>query len=572
METIAKSNKRVVIVGGVAGGMSAAARLRRLSEELEIIVLERGGYVSFANCGLPYYLGGEISDQANLVLQTPESLKARFNLDVRINSEVTHINSLKKEIRVNDKTKANEYTLAYDDLILSVGAKPIRPNLPGIDLPGIFTLRSLEDLSAIDHWMAQSQAQRVAIAGGGFIGLEVAEQLKERGMEVALIDGQEHVLAPLDPEMAGLVEKEMSKNGVELYLKKRVLGFKEGTDGSLIMQAGDNSGDDEENPKVELACDMVIMGLGVRPEVDLARAAGITIGELGGIRVDERLATSDPAIWAVGDAIEVKQPISDKYALIALGGPANRQGRMVANNIMGGNSRYTGSIGTAVLRVFSLTVASTGLNEKKLQAENIPYANVHIHPSQHAGYYPGAKRIDLKVLFHKENGLILGAQAIGVEGVEKRIDVIATAIKAKMTVEDLADLELAYAPPFGSAKDPVNLAGMAALNILEGLVKQIQWPELALQKNALIIDVRSKREREAGFVAGSINIPLDQIRQEAAKLPCDQNIYLYCQSGQRSYFAARQLSLLGRQAVNISGGYLTYLTQKAPAKTLAGAL
>lgn len=554
-----QDHRKVVVVGGVAGGMSAAARARRISESAEIIVLERGAYVSFANCGLPYYLGGEIEQQDDLILQNPAALKARFNLDVRVLNEVVAIDSEAKVLTVKDLSNGRIYQESYDDLILSVGAKPIRPPVPGIDLAGVFTVRTLDDVAAIENWITTKQPRRVAIAGAGFIGLEMAEQMHRRGFEVTLLDGLDQVLAPLDGEMAGLVQAELVKKGVAVRLGGRLTALlppSEKSDSSAALACWLISG---EHPP--LAADMVIVGLGVRPDIAIAERCGLEIGQLGGIRVDEYLRTSKPGIWAVGDAVEVRQPVSGEWALIALGGPANRQGRAVADNIFGGKTQYKGSIGTAVLRVFDLTVACTGLNEKTLKRLKMPYEQVLIHPSQHAGYYPGSRRIDLKLLFHGETGVILGAQAVGVDGVDKRIDIIATAIKAGMTVRDLADLELAYAPPFGSAKDAVNLAGMAASNILDKTVQQMDWPAaLAAQHaGAIVLDVRSVAERERGFVPDSLNIPLNELRNRLSELPRQKKILVYCQSGQRSYFAARLLAQKNFIVRNIIGGYLTYL-------------
>ena len=551
--------KRLVIVGGVAGGMSAAARARRLSEESEIIIIERSGYVSYANCGLPYYLGREISEQSDLLLQTPASLKARFNLDVRVNQEVIDIDTQAKVVTVKDLKTSATYQEDYDDLILSVGAAPLRPAVPGIDLPGLFVLRSIEDTQAIERWISSQAPTRVVMAGGGFIGLEAAEQLANRGFDVTLVDSKEQVLTPIDTEMAELVHEELRKHGVRLVLGAAIKSFQPPE--TLVMNqprpqscwvtAGDNK---------PIPADMVILGLGVRPEVTLAHKANIAIGQRGGITVNKYLQTSADGVWAVGDAIEVQHPLNKEYTLIALGGPANRQGRIVADNIFGGNETYNGTIGTAILRVFDLAVATTGLNETQLKLASLPYEAVHIHPSHHAGYYPGAERLDMKVLFHKKTGLLLGAQVVGKEGVDKRIDVIATAIKAGMTVRDLADLELAYAPPFGSAKDPINLAGMAGKNILDGLTEQVQCDEVqSLDASQFcLLDVRSSSERDRGFIPGSIHIPLPELRNHLADLPAGKDIVTYCQSGQRSYFASRLLQQHGLAVKNLSGGFLTW--------------
>jgi NADPH-dependent 2,4-dienoyl-CoA reductase/sulfur reductase-like enzyme/rhodanese-related sulfurtransferase len=552
--------RKIVIVGGVAGGMSAAARARRLSEDSEIIVLERSGYVSYANCGLPYFLGGEIQSQEQLIVVTPDALKNKLNLDVRVHHEVIEIDAKAKMVSVRETTTERIYQESYDDLILSVGAAPIRPRVPGIDLPGLFTLRSIEDVESIQSWFEIQRPRTAVVAGGGFIGLEMAEQLVHRGLDVTLIDGKDQVLAPLDIEMAELVHKELSKHDIKLVLGSSIEGFR---------APGEIAGAAEDAPKScwvlarehePMPADLVILGLGIRPEVTLARTTGLTIGERGGIRVDEHLQTSSPNIWAVGDAIEVRNPVNGEWTLIALGGPANRQGRIAANNIFGAKQSYDGTIGTAILRVFDLTVVSVGLNEVQLKSSSIPYEAIFVHPSHHASYYPGAERLDMKVLFHKETGTLLGAQVIGKEGVDKRIDVLATAIKARMTIRDLSELELAYAPPFGSAKDPINLAGMAGTNVLDGLTEQVQWHQvLALAKGgAVIIDVRSRGERAKGFIDGSLHIPLPELRKRLSEVPVGKEIVTYCQSGQRSYNASRFLKQNGFSVKNLSGGYLTW--------------
>jgi NADPH-dependent 2,4-dienoyl-CoA reductase/sulfur reductase-like enzyme/rhodanese-related sulfurtransferase len=553
--------KKIVIVGGVAGGMSAAARARRVSEDAQIIVVERSGYVSYANCGLPYFLGGEIESQDDLIVVTPEALRNKLNLDIRVNSEVVKIDPQSKVISIKETITGKAYQETYDDLVLSVGASAIRPRVPGIDLPGLFSLRSIEDVETIQSWFENQEPRTAVIAGGGFIGLEMAEQFMRRGLEVTLIDGKDQVLAPIDPEMAELVHKELRKKGVKIVLGKSIKGFSSPSEviaenstavpKSCWVLAGDHS---------PIPADLVILGLGVRPEVTLAREAGLTIGERGGIRVNEYLETSSSHIWAVGDAIEVRNPISNEWTLIALGGPANRQGRIAADNILGAKKTYAGTLGTAILRVFDLTVACVGLNEQQLKSSKIPYEAVYLHPSHHASYYPGAERLDMKVLFHKESGALLGAQVVGKEGADKRIDVIATAMKARMTIRDLSELELAYAPPFGSAKDPINLAGMAGTNVLDGLVEQVQWHQVETLNtaNTCLLDVRSRAERERGFIPGSIHIPLPELRIRFSEVPKDRNIVTYCQSGQRSYNASRFLKQNGFSVKNLSGGYLTW--------------
>lgn len=546
--------KRILIVGGVAGGASAAARARRLSEEAEIIVFERGPYVSFANCGLPYLLGGEIPERGDVLLQTPASLKARLNLDVRVRHEVIGIDRARKTVTVRKTDTGETFGEAYDALILSMGASPLKPPIPGIDRPGHFAIRNVQDTDAVEAWINEQQPRRVVVAGGGFIGLEMAEQLKHRGLDVALVEAAPQVMAPLDEEMAVYLHESLGSNGVELHLNEPIQRFDapEGSAkaSSVVLKSGKT-----------LAADMVILGLGVRPEVELARAAGLEIGELGGIRVNERLQTSDPAIWAVGDVIEVRHPLSGAWQLVPLGGPANRQGRTAADNIFGLESRYKGTYGTAILRLFELHAACTGLNERQLRRLGLPYEAIHLHPAHHASYYPGSRRIALKVLFNPDDGKLWGAQAVGEAGIDKRVDVIATALKAGLTIDDLADLELCYAPPFGSAKDPVNLAGMIGENIRRGLLSQVQWhevPRLAAEEKAFFVDVRSDQECAGGTLSGAVNIPLPQLRDRLSEIPVDRPVVTYCASGQRSYMASRILAQRGYRVRNLSGSYFTW--------------
>lgn len=544
------SVKRIVIVGGVAGGMSAAARLRRLDEKSEIIVLERTGYVSFANCGLPYFIGREISDYDDLLLQTPQSLGARFRLDVRVGHEVRSIDRRKKEVAGVCLADGSSFALPYDELILSVGAQPIRPPIPGLELAGVFTLRNMEDTADMDGWITEKSPKHAVVVGGGYIGIEMAEQLHHRGMTVQVIDAAPQIIAPLDREMAELVQKELTERGVGLHLNAALKEIAPG--GGLVgtVKAGD----------AELPADLVILGLGVRPDSKIAQDAGLKVGPRGGIQVDEHLRTEDPHIWAVGDAIEVVNPISGEKVQIALGGPANRQGRMVANNIYGAGESYGGTIGTAILRAFDLQVGATGLKEAQLKQAGANYEAIYLHPKHHAGYYPGAENIAIKLLFDPKTEKIYGAQAVGKAGVDKRIDVIATAILADMKVTKLAELELSYSPPFGSAKDPINIAGMMAQNVVEGLMRQAQWhqiPDLDPQTEFLL-DVRGPGEVAKGAIAGSVNIPLDALRDRLSEVPKDKKIVVYCHSGQRSYFASRILSLNGYDVRNLSGAWVTY--------------
>lgn len=549
--------KRILIIGGVAGGASAAARARRLSEDSEIIVFERGPHVSFANCGLPYYVGGEIAGKDNLLVQTPRSLKARFNLDVRINSEVIRIDRQAQSVRVRERETGREYHEGYDSLVLATGASPLRPPIPGIDRPHHFVVRDIPDVEQITDWAQRGESCRFVVVGGGYSGLEMAEQLRHRGSGVTVVEAMPQVMAPLDPEMAAWLHAELRANDVALHLDDSVAAFEapsaqEAARASIVVLKSGR----------RLPADAVIIGAGVKPEVGLARDAGLEIGELGGIRVDEHLRTSDPNIWAVGDAIEVRDGVTKQWSLIPLAGPANRQGRIAADNLCGRPSRYDQTWGTSILRLFTLTAACTGSNEKGLRRAGTAFQVVHLHPGSHAGYYPGAEPIAMKVLFAPDTGKLLGAQAVGRDGVDKRMDVLATALKAGMTVHDLAGLELSYAPPFGSAKDPVNLAGMAAQNVLAGDVVLAQWDEVATLDPAksILLDVRDDDERTQGFIPDSIHIPLDELRARLVELPRDREIVVFCHSGQRSYIACRLLTQKGFQARNLTGGWRTWST------------
>ncbi|HAB17496.1 MAG TPA: CoA-disulfide reductase [Verrucomicrobiales bacterium] len=553
--------KRLIIVGGVAGGASAAARARRLCEDCEIIVFERGPHVSFANCGLPYFVGGEITQQDSLLLQTPESLKARFNLDVRVKTEVIQIDRAHRRVGVRELETGREYTEAYDALILSTGASPLRPPIPGIERPNHFVVRNIPDVEKIMAWSKGCQSCRAVVVGGGYVGLEMTEQLRHRGFQVTLVEALPQVMTPLDPEMAAWLHTELRANGVALHLGNPVVAFEspsaqEPARASIVvLKSGER-----------LPADSVVLGMGVKPEVELAKVAGLELGKLGGIRVNEHLQTSDAHIWAVGDAIEVRDGVTGHWALIPLAGPANRQGRLAADHVFGRPSRYNHTWGTAILRLFKLTAGCTGANERTLRRAAIPFQTLHLHPGSHAGYYPGAEPIALKILFAPDTGRLLGAQAVGHEGVDKRIDVLATALKAGMTVHNLAELELAYAPPYGSAKDPVNLAGMAAQNVLAGDVALAQWSEVASldPQTTLLLDVRRADERARGFIPGSTHIPLDELRQRLGELPRDREIIAYCQSGQRSYFAVRILAQHGLRARNLSGSYRTWKAAQPP--------
>lgn len=543
---------RIVIIGGVAGGMSAATRLRRLNETAEVIVLEKGPYVSFANCGLPYYVAGEIDERTDLLVQTPETLQARFDLDVRPNSEAISINSNNKEVVV--QTDQETYTLGYDKLILSPGAKPFIPPAKGLEeAENIFTLRSVPDADAITNFINIHNSKKAVVIGAGFIGLEMAESLAQRGMEVTIVEKAPHVLPPFDEEMAAYIRKELVANGVKLYTGLAAESFEE--KGKIVVL---------ENGE-RLESDVTLMSVGVKPETTVALTAGVQTGLRGGIVVDDQYETSQKDIYAVGDAIVVKQQINGEDTMIALASPANRQGRQVADVISGLERKNKGSIGTAIVRVFKMAAASTGLNERQLQQADEAYEVIHIQGKSHAGYYPNAKTIVLKLLFHPTTGKIYGAQAIGEDGVDKRIDIIATAIKAGMTVQELPELEFTYAPPFGSAKDPVNMAGYVALNLMEGISESVQWYELE-DKQAegyLLLDVRNEGELKSnGRLKGAVNIPLDSLRDRMAELPKDQPIIVSCHSGLRSYAAERILKQNGYQVKNLDGAFALYSTVK----------
>lgn len=548
-------SKRILIVGGVAGGATAATSSRRLSEEAEIILFEKGPHVSFANCGLPYFVGGEIVEKSKLLVQTPASLNSRFNLDVRVSTEVIAIDKNKKEIEARDLTSGNIFKEPYDELIISIGAKPLKPPISGIERPGHFTVRNIPDVEQIMDWIQTHSARRAVVVGGGYIGLEMAEQLHVRGLEVALAEALPQVMAPLDFEMAAWLHEELESNGIALHLGNAVDSFDSPAEGeqaiASVVQLKNG---------VRLPADLVILGLGVRPEVKLLQDAGVELGQRGGIRVNEFLQTSDPNIWAVGDAIEVKDAVTGMGSLIPLAGPANRQGRIVAENIFGQRVRYRGTWGTSALRLFSLTAGCTGANAKTLGKAGIPFEAVHLHPRSHAEYYPGSHRLALKIIFSPDTGKLLGAQAVGRDGVDKRIDVLATALQAGMTVHDLTDLELAYAPPLNSAKDPVNLGGMIAEHVVKGEIQVAQWDEMEQldEKKTVLLDVRDDDERNKGFIPGSIHIPLSQIRDRLHELPKDREIITYCLSGQRSYFACCILKQHGYQTRNLTGAYRTW--------------
>ena len=539
--------KKYLIVGGVAGGMSAATRLRRLKEDAEIIVFDKGPYVSFANCGLPYYLSGEIESRNKLILQTPESLAQRFNLDVRPDSEVVSIEPDKKEITV--VSNGTNYTENYDALILSPGASPFIPPIKGLtEADNVFSLRNIPDLDKITDYMEMEHRKQALIIGAGFIGLEMAENLRKLGLEVTIVEKADHVLPTLDQEMAIHIEEELAHNGLKVLTGVSVVEFQD-QGKTVILENGDS-----------LSTDVVILSVGIQVESKLAADAGIKLGMRGAILVDEQYQTSVPDIYAVGDAILVKNQITGNDALISLASPANRQGRQVADVLAGLPVTNKGSIGTAIVRTFSLTAASTGLSEKQVQDSNLKYKAVHITANDHAGYYPGASSILLKLIFNPESGHIFGASAVGQKGVDKRIDVLATAIKAGMTVFDLPELELSYAPPFGSAKDPVNMIGYAAMNIAMGLSDNIQWHQLEaeLAQGKVLLDVRQENEVARGGFKEAINIPLNDLRQNMDKLDKNKAYIVSCQSGLRSYTAERILKQEGLKVENLDGAYGLY--------------
>ena len=539
--------KKVLIVGGVAGGAGTAARLRRLDETAEIILFERGGYISFANCGLPYYISGVISKRDHLLVQTKEGMETRFNVDIRLHSEVTAIHRDSREVEVVSGAQA--YRENYDYLVLSPGAAPIVPPIPGIDREGIYTLRNMADVDRLKTLVTQKQPRRAAVVGGGAIGIEMAENLKHLDVDVIIIEAANQIMGPMDAEMTRVVGKTLLDKGIKIILNDGVKSF----NGQKIIEVSLSSGR-------KLEADLVLLAIGVKPENKLAREAGLAIGERGGIKVDEYLCTSDPNIYALGDAIEVTDIVNGRSSLISLAGPANKQARIVADNIAGRKVKFKGSQGTSIIKVFDLTAASTGNNEKQLKLNDIPYIKSYTISPSHAAYYPGAIPMIVKIIFSPEQGTLYGAQIVGKEGVDKRIDVLATAIRMGLTVYDLEELELAYAPPYSSAKDPVNMAGFTAANILKGDLRVMHWDELAgLERdNYVLLDVRTNKEYQRGHIEGSWHIPLDSLRESLNELPRDKQIIVHCKTGLRSYIANRILMQNGFNVANLSGGYDLY--------------
>ena len=541
---------KVVIVGGVAGGATAAARIRRLDEQAEIIVFERSGYISYANCGLPYYIGGVIEDPEELTLQTPESFYSRFRVHMKVHHEVTAINRDRKTVTVKNLKTGNIFEESYDKLLLSPGAKPVIPNLPGVNSDKLFTLRTVEDTFRIKECVDLNKPKSAVMVGGGFIGLEMAENLRQLGMEVTIVQRPKQLMNPFDPDMASFIHSEVRKHGVKLALGHTVEGFRETGNGVEVLLK-------DSDP---IAAEMVVLAIGVTPESTLAKEAGLELGLKDSILVNDRMETSDPDIFAVGDAVQVKHFVTGQDTLIALAGPANKQGRIAADNICGGDSRYPGSQGSSVIKVFDMTAASTGLNETNAKKAGISADTVILSPMSHAGYYPGGKVMTMKVVFEKETYRLLGAQIVGYDGVDKRIDVLATAIHAGLKATDLKDLDLAYAPPYASAKDPVNMAGFMIDNISKGLK---QWhledaDKLPRDGSVTLLDTRTVGEFLRGHIEGFRNIPVDELRERIGELETGKPVYVICQSGLRSYIATRILEGYGFEAYNFAGGFRFY--------------
>ena len=546
---------KVVIVGGVAGGATAAARIRRLDESAQILVFERSGYVSYANCGLPYYIGGVITDPEELTLQTPESFWERFRVEMKVRHEVTAIHPEQKTVTVRNLETGAVFEESYDKLLLSPGARPTQPDLPGIGLDRLFTLRTVEDTFRIHDFVRQQKPRSVVLAGGGFIGLELAENFREQGMEVTIVQRPRQLMSPFDPEMAAFLHAKMRKKGIRLMLGSSVEGFQEKSGTIQVLLKG-------EEP---VSADMAVLAIGVTPDTPLAQKAGLELGIKGSILVNDRMETSVPDIYAVGDAVQVKHFVTGEDALISLAGPANKQGRIAADNICGGDSRFSGSLGSSVIKLFDMTAACTGINERAARKTGIDCDKVYLSPSSHAGYYPGARVMTMKVLFEKGTFRLLGAQIVGYEGVDKRIDVLAAAIHAGMSAADLKELDLAYAPPYSSAKDPVNMAGFMIENISKGYLKQFFWDELdtlPMDGSAVLLDTRTKEEFDGGHIDGFVNIPVDELRERLGELETGKPVYAICQSGLRSYIACRILMQHGFDCRNFSGGYRLYQTVK----------
>ena len=542
---------KLVIVGGVAGGATAAARVRRLDEDAEIIVFERSGYISYANCGLPYYIGGVIEDADELTLQSPESFYERFRVEVRVRHEVLEILPAEKRVRVKDLLSGREFFEAYDKLLLSPGARATQPRLPGTGLDKLFTLRTVEDTLRIKDYITREKPRSAVLAGGGFISLELAENLRELDMDVTIVQRPLQLMNPFDGEMAAFIHQELRRHGIRLMLGHTVEGFDE-KDGGVDVLLKDDA---------PLHADMVVLAIGVSPETELAKNAGLELGLKGSILVNDRMETSIPDIYAVGDAVQVRHFVTGEASLISLAGPANKQARIAADNICGGNRRYAGSLGSSVIKLFGLTAASTGVNEAAAKKAGLAVDKLYLSPMNHASYYPGGSMMTMKLVFDKTSWRLLGAQIVGGEGVDKRIDVLATAIQNGMDLRDLQELQLAYAPPYGSAKDPVNIAGYMAENLADGLVKNFHWHDVdALPRDGSVtlLDVRTAGEYARGHAEGFMNVPVDELRERLDEIPRDKPLYVLCQSALRSYIACRILTQKGYDCYNLSGGYRLY--------------
>lgn len=544
---------KVVIIGGVAGGATAAARIRRLSEQAEIVVFERSGFISYANCGLPYYIGGTIEDEAELTLQTPESFWERFRVNMYVHHEVTAISPDSKTVTVKNLENGSVFTESYDKLVLSPGAKPVMPRFDGIDSERIFTLRTVEDTLKIKKYTDAHHPKSAVVIGGGFIGIEVSENLRELGLDVTLVEAAKQVMAPFDRDIVSFIHAEIRKNGIRLMLDTMVEGFADNDCGIDVKL---------KNAQI-LHTDMVVLAIGIAPDTTLARDAGLTLGVKGSIVVNDKMETSSPDIYAVGDAVQIKNFVTDTDTLISLAGPANKQGRIAADNICGGNSRYNGGQGSSVIKIFEMTAAATGINEKTAEVLGISADKVILSPMSHAGYYPGGKLMTMKVLFEKESYRILGAQIVGFDGVDKRIDVLATAIRAGLKAYDLTELDLSYAPPYSSAKDPVNMAGYMIENVKNGIVKQWYYEDnasLPRDGSVTLLDTRTPIEYNSGHLEGFINIPVDELREHIGELDKSKSAYVICQSGLRSYIASRILAGNGFDVYNFAGGFRFYDT------------
>lgn len=540
---------KYLVVGGVAGGAAFAAKMRRLDENAEITIFEKGPYVSYANCGLPYYIGGVIKEESDLILHTPQSLKERYNIDVLVNTEAVSIDRESKNVVAKNVLDGTTQTYEYDKLMLSPGGYAVRPRMEGIDLPGVFTIRDVDDTIAIKKFIQERSPKKAAVIGGGFIGLEMAENFHLAGLDVTIIEATEQVMGPLDYEMAVKVHNHMRDKGIDLHLNTALHDIIQ-SDGRLLLNL--------EKEKIEV--DLVLFGIGVRPRVDLAQAAGLDIGTTGGIKTNEYMQTSDPDIYAAGDAVEVTHKITGKPALIALAGNANKQARIAAQHIAGREKKMGTVLGTSVAKVFDLTIASTGANEKQLKAAEMKYDKVFLHPGSHAGYYPGSYPLSIKLIYSPEDGKVLGGQFIGQDGADKRVDVLATAMAYGVTVYELGDLELAYAPPYSSTRDPINYAGDVAKELLISGSKQFFWYDCEDVKNGkgFLLDARTPGEYKRGTIFGAVNIPLNELRDRMNEIPKDKDVYIFCQSGLRSYVASRILCQAGHSVINLSGGYASW--------------